>query len=60
MGCCETAANVSYPSETAWRWHGKRANDAVVSGELPLNYWGDMKANYEAHNKDYTGVYKGR
>ncbi len=38
----------------------KLVNDAVVSGELPLGFWGDMKANYEAHNKNYTGVYKGK
>ncbi len=37
----------------------KLENGKVKTGELPMNYWGDMKANYEAHNKDYTGVYKG-
>lgn len=36
----------------------KLENGKVKSGELPLNYWGDMKAGYEAHNRDYTGVYK--
>jgi len=36
----------------------KLENGKVKVGELPMNYWGDMKANYEAHNKDYTGVYK--
>jgi hypothetical protein len=25
---------------------------------LPLNYWGDMKANYESHNRDYAGIYR--
>jgi len=25
-----------------------------------MDYWGDMKANYEAHNKDYQGVYQGK
>jgi hypothetical protein len=33
-------------------------NGKVGAGELPLNYAGDLKANYEANNKDYTGVYK--
>lgn len=33
-------------------------NGKVGAGELPLNYAGDLKANYEAHNKDYAGVYK--
>jgi hypothetical protein len=35
-------------------------SNKVKTGELTLNYWGDMKANYEAHNRDYTGVYKGK
>ena len=38
----------------------KLENGKVKAGELPIDYWGDMKANYEAHNKDYTGVYKGK
>ena len=25
---------------------------------IPIRYWGNMKEEYEAHNKDYTGVYK--
>ncbi len=33
-------------------------NGQVKVGELPQAFWGDMKANYEAHNKDYTGVYQ--
>jgi succinate dehydrogenase/fumarate reductase flavoprotein subunit len=37
----------------------KLENGRVKTGELPMSYWGDMRANYEAHNKDYTGVYKG-
>jgi hypothetical protein len=32
----------------------------VKAGELPLTFWGNMKQQYEAHNKDYTGVYKGK
>ena len=36
----------------------KLENGRVETGALPLRYWGDMKANYEAHNRDYTGVYK--
>ena len=38
----------------------KLENGEVRSGELPLRYWGDMKASYEEHNKDYTGVYKAK
>ena len=45
-------------------WSGKTVfkleNGQVKSGELPVNFWGDMKANYEAHNRDYTGVYQGK
>jgi succinate dehydrogenase/fumarate reductase flavoprotein subunit len=36
----------------------KLENDKVKEGSLPLSYWGDMKENYEAHNKDYQGVYQ--
>ncbi len=33
-------------------------NDEVKFERVPLNYWGNMKEGYEAHNRDYTGVYK--
>ncbi len=26
---------------------------------IPIRFWGNMKEQYEAHNQDYTGVYKG-
>jgi succinate dehydrogenase/fumarate reductase flavoprotein subunit len=38
----------------------KQENNKVKIGELPVEFWGDMKQQYEAHNKDYTGVYKGK
>ena len=38
----------------------KQENDKVVFGSLPLKFWGNMKEQYEAHNKDYTGVYNGK
>jgi succinate dehydrogenase/fumarate reductase flavoprotein subunit len=38
----------------------KLENGKVKIGERPLGYWGDMKKNYEAYNKDYTGVYEGK
>jgi succinate dehydrogenase/fumarate reductase flavoprotein subunit len=38
----------------------KQANDKVQVGERPLDYWGNLKANYEANNGDYTGVYPGK
>ena len=45
-------------------WHKfltiKQENGKVKSGELPIGFWGNMKEQYEAYNKDYTGVYKGK
>jgi succinate dehydrogenase/fumarate reductase flavoprotein subunit len=55
---------IDYPAIDPPEWNKfitiKMENNKVKTGELPLNYWGDMKANYEAHNKDYAGVYKGK
>lgn len=36
----------------------KLENDAVKFERVPIRYWGNMKEQYEAHNQDYTGVYK--
>jgi len=38
----------------------KMENGKVKTGELPLGFWGNMKEQYEAYNKDYAGVYKGK
>ena len=35
-------------------------NDKVQESSLPKNFWGNMKQNYEAHNRDYAGVYSGK
>jgi succinate dehydrogenase/fumarate reductase flavoprotein subunit len=35
----------------------RQENGKVKIGELPLTFWGNMKDNYESHNKDYRGVY---
>lgn len=55
---------IDYPEVDPNDWNKfvtvKLENDKVKEGELPLDYWGDLKANYEAHNKDYTGVYTGK
>jgi hypothetical protein len=32
-------------------------NGKVKAGELPHAYWGNPKDSYEAHNKDYKGIY---
>jgi succinate dehydrogenase/fumarate reductase flavoprotein subunit len=36
----------------------KRENGAIKTGELPIDFWGPLKANYEAHNKGYEGWHK--
>ena len=55
---------IDYPEVDPPEWNKyvtvQLENGKVKEGELPLGYWGDMKANYEAHNKDYAGVYKGK
>ena len=51
---------IDYPELDPPEWNKfitlKLKNDQVTVGELPLTYWGDLKENYEAHNKDYKGV----
>ena len=55
---------IDYPEIDPPEWNKfltvKLQNNQVKTGELPLKYYGDMKANYEAHNRDYTGVYAGK
>ena len=55
---------IDYPQVDPSEWKKfvtvKLENGKVKAGALSLDYWGDMKAGYEAHNKDYTGVYKGK
>jgi succinate dehydrogenase/fumarate reductase flavoprotein subunit len=54
---------IDYPEIDPPEWSKfvtiKQENGEVKTGELPLRFWGDMKTGYEAHNRDYTGVYKG-
>jgi succinate dehydrogenase/fumarate reductase flavoprotein subunit len=51
---------IDYPQLDSPEWRKfitvKQADGKVQIGELPIGYWGDMKENYEAHNKDYGGV----
>jgi len=55
---------IDYPEVDPPEWNKfvtvKLVNNKVKAGEFPLNYWGNMKTNYEDHNKDYAGVYKGK
>ncbi|MCL2228142.1 MAG: FAD-binding protein, partial [Oscillospiraceae bacterium] len=53
---------IDYPEVDPADWNKfltlKLENGRIQTGELPQGFWGDMKQQYEAHNKDYTGVYK--
>ncbi len=53
---------MDYPEVDPPEWRKfitiKQEDGKVKIGELPLGYWGNLKDNYEAHNKDYTGVYE--
>jgi succinate dehydrogenase/fumarate reductase flavoprotein subunit len=54
---------IDYPQLDPPEWHKfitvKQAAGKVHVGELPLGYCGNLRKNYEAHNKDYTGMYAG-
>ena len=55
---------LDYPEMDPPEWNKfltvKLENEKVKIGERPQEFWGDMKQQYEAHNKDYKGVYKGK
>ena len=55
---------IDYPELDPPEWNKfltiKLENNRVKTGSLPLDFWGNMKEQYEAHNKDYKGVYKGK
>jgi succinate dehydrogenase/fumarate reductase flavoprotein subunit len=55
---------IDYPAFDPPEWNKfltvKLENGKVKTGSLPLAFWGNMKNQYEAHNKDYSGVYKGK
>ena len=52
---------IDYPEMDPEEWNKfltiKLENGEVKYGELPQAFWGNMKEQYEAHNKDYTGVH---
>jgi succinate dehydrogenase/fumarate reductase flavoprotein subunit len=54
-------SRIDYPQMDPPEWKKfitlKLENGRVKVGELPQAYWGNLKENYEAHNKDYKGVY---
>jgi succinate dehydrogenase/fumarate reductase flavoprotein subunit len=51
-----------YPEVDPPEWHKWitvwQENGAVKTGELPINFWGPLPENYEAHNPDYKGWFK--
>ncbi len=53
---------IDYPALDPPEWRKfqtiQQENGKVKTGLLPLAFWGDMKKQYEAHNKDYGGVYQ--
>jgi len=55
---------IDFPAMDPPEWNKfltiKLENDRVTIGERPQEFWGDMQKEYEARNKDYTGVYKGK
>ncbi len=55
---------IDYPQLDPQEWRKfitlEQADGKVQIGELPLGYWGNLKESYEAHNKDYTGVYEAK
>lgn len=55
---------IDYPELDPPEWKKwltiKQVDGKIVTGFLPMTFWGNMQKKYEAHNKDYTGVYKGK
>jgi succinate dehydrogenase/fumarate reductase flavoprotein subunit len=55
---------IDYPTMDPQEWNHfltiKQESGKVKTGELPMRYFGNMQKQYEAYNKDYTGVYKGK
>jgi succinate dehydrogenase/fumarate reductase flavoprotein subunit len=55
---------IDYPQLDPPQWNKfitvKMENGGVKVGEKVFGYYGNMKENYEARNKDYAGVYAGK
>jgi succinate dehydrogenase/fumarate reductase flavoprotein subunit len=54
---------IDYPQMDPPEWNKlttiRLENNNAVPGERPLDYAGDLKKNYEAHNRDYAGAWQG-
>jgi succinate dehydrogenase/fumarate reductase flavoprotein subunit len=52
---------IDFPKTDPAEWYKfltfRLESNRIQTGELPPRFWGDMAKQYEAHNKDYTGVY---
>jgi succinate dehydrogenase/fumarate reductase flavoprotein subunit len=57
-------SRIDYPEIDPPEWAKfvtvKMLGGKVKVGEKPLDFYGDLKQNYEANNRDYAGVYKGK
>jgi len=55
---------IDFPAMDPPEWNKfltiKLDNGKVKTATLPMTFWGNMKKQYEAYNKDYAGVYKGK
>jgi succinate dehydrogenase/fumarate reductase flavoprotein subunit len=55
---------IDYPVVDPPEWNKfitlKQENEDVKVGEKQLDYAGNLMTNYEAHNRDYSGVYQGK
>jgi succinate dehydrogenase/fumarate reductase flavoprotein subunit len=53
---------IDYPQLDPPEWRKfitvRQENGEVRIGELELDYCGNLKDNYEAHNRDYSGIYQ--
>jgi major membrane immunogen (membrane-anchored lipoprotein) len=53
---------IDYPTLDPPEWNKfinvRLENGSVKVSEAPLDYWGNLKADYEVNNKEYNGVYK--
>ena len=53
---------LDYPDMDPPEWRKwltvKLGSGDVKIGELPIDFWGPLAKNYEAHNKDYQGWYR--
>jgi succinate dehydrogenase/fumarate reductase flavoprotein subunit len=55
---------IDYPEMDPPEWNkfliAKLENDKFTTSLKEQRFWGNMKEQYEKHNKDYTGVYQGQ